>query len=550
MRFRNIYIVLFAVAFFFIVIVMAAASNSIIGSISTDYARQYAASSADALSTHIVKGIDLISNAAHSDAVLDWFADDGDSVKKKAAYDIMSGIIGELYSANLYIGVEKTLREYLVDEDHATDKLQPFTVLDRNNPDDAWYFDCIDSDGDYMLNIANDNLLQRKRVWLNYRVALDGVPLGVISTGLEFSHVAGELFAQYDNITLRGIILDEKGIINIDSSLLGNMDFLFSDYEAKFEEKFSDPALLAAIASRLKNIESHFAESRKPVVVELSSGQYRYATIAPIKSTNWTAVIFYNPSSMLSVSLFLPITAILLVLLLAFAFAASAVSYRLIFIPLEKLVDSLSRLKENNDESIYGIERDDEIGNLSKTILDLFTKANYDALTGIHNRRFMENSLQNIMELLARSNGFLSILMVDVDFFKKYNDRYGHEQGDVCLRAIAQALSGSIMRTSDFVARYGGEEFVAVLPNTDETGARLIAGKLLENVRKLNMPHADSAAARCVTVSVGVTTGAVSHTQSWEDYIKRADEALYTSKQSGRNRHAFLDFTEKESAGK
>ena len=169
--------------------------------------------------------------------------------------------------------------------------------------------------------------------------------------------------------------------------------------------------------------------------------------------------------------------------------------------------------------------------------------AQIDALTGIHNRRYMEDGLESIVELLSRSsNGILSVLLVDIDYFKMYNDTYGHQQGDVCLKNVAKALEEAISRTNDFVARYGGEEFIAVLPNTSELGARLIAEKFLENVRALNIPHISSSAAECVTVSIGVTTGRVMYTQNWEDYLKRADKALYLSKQNGRNQYTYLDF--------
>jgi diguanylate cyclase (GGDEF)-like protein len=135
----------------------------------------------------------------------------------------------------------------------------------------------------------------------------------------------------------------------------------------------------------------------------------------------------------------------------------------------------------------------------------------------------------------------MSVFMIDVDYFKKYNDTYGHEQGDVCLRSVARALAGSISRANDFVARYGGEEFVIVLSDTDEAGARAVAQKALENVQRLNMPHANSTVAPFVTVSIGITTGVVAYGQSQEEYLKRADEALYMSKQGGRNQYTFLE---------
>jgi diguanylate cyclase (GGDEF)-like protein len=163
----------------------------------------------------------------------------------------------------------------------------------------------------------------------------------------------------------------------------------------------------------------------------------------------------------------------------------------------------------------------------------------YDALTGIYNRRFFDKNMKRIISSLSRSKSLLSLLMIDIDFFKRYNDTYGHLEGDKCLKIVAQTISQSTTRADDFVVRYGGEEFVMTLPNTDEQGARLIAEKLLNNIRKCNIPHGQNDAADCVTISIGVTTGKVLHTHSADDYIKKADELLYKSKQAGRNRYSF-----------
>jgi diguanylate cyclase (GGDEF)-like protein len=166
-------------------------------------------------------------------------------------------------------------------------------------------------------------------------------------------------------------------------------------------------------------------------------------------------------------------------------------------------------------------------------------KIYFDALTGIHNRRYFDENQDRIIKTLSRSGGKLSLMMIDIDFFKNYNDTYGHKEGDNCLRMVADTLEKCVTRTDDFIARYGGEEFVVVLPNTDQKGACVIAKKLLKNMRELKIPHAKSAAADYVTVSIGVTTGAVSHTQDMDDYVRRADEMLYKSKQNGRNKYSF-----------
>jgi diguanylate cyclase (GGDEF)-like protein len=167
------------------------------------------------------------------------------------------------------------------------------------------------------------------------------------------------------------------------------------------------------------------------------------------------------------------------------------------------------------------------------------SKIYVDALTGIYNRRFLDEKLQRIIRSLSRYNGKLSLMMVDIDYFKKYNDTYGHLEGDNCLKTVAETLTESVRRADDVVVRYGGEEFVIVLPNTDDKGACVVADKLLANMRNRGIPHAQSDVAEYVTVSAGITTSNVHHTQSGDDYIKRADEMLYQSKQNGRDRYTF-----------
>jgi diguanylate cyclase (GGDEF)-like protein len=178
-----------------------------------------------------------------------------------------------------------------------------------------------------------------------------------------------------------------------------------------------------------------------------------------------------------------------------------------------------------------------------KPINKLFEQINYDSLTGIYNRRYFDENIKRIIRSLSRSGGVLSLMMVDVDHFKKYNDTYGHRKGDDCLKIIAAVLQKTL-RADDFVARYGGEEFVIVLPNTDADDAHIVANRLLECIRNCDIPHAASDVTSCVTISIGVTTGCVDQTQSWRDFVERADELLYEAKQSGRNKYAFSSMTD------
>jgi diguanylate cyclase (GGDEF)-like protein len=187
-------------------------------------------------------------------------------------------------------------------------------------------------------------------------------------------------------------------------------------------------------------------------------------------------------------------------------------------------------------------EMENAIITAEKNTRELKIEADKDPLTGIYNRRFFDANMKRLINSLSRSGSLLSLLMIDIDFFKRYNDTYGHVEGDKCLKIIAQTLSKTITRADDFVARYGGEEFVIVLPNTDEPGAGLVADRLLDNIRNCNIPHEKNDAADCVTISIGATTGKVAHTHNTDDFVKKADEMLYKSKQGGRNRYSSGSF--------
>jgi diguanylate cyclase (GGDEF)-like protein len=126
--------------------------------------------------------------------------------------------------------------------------------------------------------------------------------------------------------------------------------------------------------------------------------------------------------------------------------------------------------------------------------------------------------------------------MADVDFFKRYNDTYGHQPGDLCLSSVAKAIRSQVKRPADLAARYGGEEFAAILPSTDPEGARNVAELIRGEVERLNLPHAASSAADHVTISVGVASLVPRDGVSPDELIRRADEALYRAKKEGRNR--------------
>ena len=159
-----------------------------------------------------------------------------------------------------------------------------------------------------------------------------------------------------------------------------------------------------------------------------------------------------------------------------------------------------------------------------------------DGLTGIANRRSFDERLALEWRRSLRSGEPLSLLMVDIDHFKQYNDHYGHLDGDACITEVAHALQRAASRPGDLVARYGGEEFAILLPNTDEEAAAQVAEYCLRSVAARAIPHAQSSAGPHVSVSIGACTLAVSADDQIGTLIGQADQALYHAKRNGRAR--------------
>lgn len=165
----------------------------------------------------------------------------------------------------------------------------------------------------------------------------------------------------------------------------------------------------------------------------------------------------------------------------------------------------------------------------------------YDGLTNIRNRRFFDETFEKTFSEIKRDKKSLAVLMIDIDFFKPYNDNYGHGQGDETLRKVAKALEKTIKRASDFVARYGGEEFVILLKDINKDGVEAVANNLLNAIRELKITHEFSKIENYVTISIGASFYNSSSDITKLELLLKADETLYNVKNSGRNNFAILE---------
>jgi diguanylate cyclase (GGDEF)-like protein len=164
-----------------------------------------------------------------------------------------------------------------------------------------------------------------------------------------------------------------------------------------------------------------------------------------------------------------------------------------------------------------------------------------DGLTGIQNRRMFDQHIQRVWQQAVRDQERVAVLLADIDCFKDYNDRYGHQAGDECLRAVAVSLSQCARRPLDFVARYGGEEFAVVLYEASREYVAEVLTRIQRSIAELNIPHEASLVASRLTVSIGAAFVLPSGNRTPDGLIQLADEALYSAKEQGRNRVVVME---------
>ncbi|KPJ90052.1 MAG: hypothetical protein AMJ53_15000 [Gammaproteobacteria bacterium SG8_11] len=211
-------------------------------------------------------------------------------------------------------------------------------------------------------------------------------------------------------------------------------------------------------------------------------------------------------------------------------------------VKLPDKIELVARIRAHTKNYLVQCERDeafDELGRLQRQLEinneELQKLTCLDALTGIANRRRFNEFFFKECLRSAREKTPLSLLLIDIDFFKLYNDNHGHLRGDDVISAVAKALQRAVQRPADLVSRYGGEEFAVVLPNTEIKGTLTLAQQLHKAVMKLRIPHSHSEVSEYITVSIGIASKIINEKNSPEELIDLADRALYEAKHSGRN---------------
>jgi diguanylate cyclase (GGDEF)-like protein len=393
---------------------------------------------------------------------------------------------------------------------------------------------------------------------------------------VSLSTVTGNLkkYAYYSasdsNIIVNGDIDLQERLEKENNNQMG--DYLFGEYVDKLVAKYQsissiDLFIISEVdqwslfnpgtridedtARQLFNGSYRQSDNNDFILEHVNMQSYRQVGFKAFLRIDFDNQLVENTKSYLLI--FLTLSAILIVL----------ISFVLIrFITKKLLLDRFSNLliqiKEKNTHSdeIISLPGNDELSTLSHEINLMMQRikveedtnkwltgiSQQDSLTGLANRRRFDETFLFEWSKTKRAKTDLSIVMIDVDYFKAYNDSYGHVQGDKCLQKVAQALSVELGRGSDFLARFGGEEFVCILPNTDEEQAKAICEKMRASVADLNILHEHSQVRDFVTISLGVLTVNGAFDIEAEQILNKVDQLLYESKEAGRNRTTHESF--------
>jgi len=468
------------------------------------------------LEAYVNSEIAIVRKMATSPLIQEFFLDPEDEELARIALEDIEGYRRAFLSNSLF-WVRDADKKIHRDGEYVYD-------IDPGEPDQYWYNMTLQETKPFNLNVNYNPSLNLTNLWINAPVLdREQKAIGMLGTGMDLSDFMSALKMSYNGSS-------ELYFFNAAGEITGARDLELIEQKIRLDDELGQIGedILAEV-KQLKNDEIKYFRTKDWRGV---------AAFCQIPTLDWNVAavhIFTIRDTLQTGMTFL--FAVMMAVILAIFVVLNIFAYILLE-PLNRLVRTLSQISVEWDLIPQDeVNQKDEV----ETLGEFLNLTIVDPLTGIFNRRFLMGHLRKIIKSLSRSNGRLSVLMVDIDFFKNYNDTYGHDAGDSCLKAVVNSLAQCITRVDDFVARYGGEEFVVVLPNTDEEGAGLIAEKILRRVYECNIPHKSSDVARFVTVSVGGTTGTVKYSHTEIDFIKRADEALYKSKQNGRNKYTFIN---------
>jgi len=409
-RLRNINMLLLVIVLVLATVTVSVMVTGVTNKASEDLAFLYSQEAVGKFNSYISRDLALVQKVAHSKAVTDWFADESNQAKRMAAYDEMMDYMALLGSGELYFVINESLNEFSITGMDLEDFV-PFDVIVPEDPYNEWYFGLLASDKDFAFNIDIDKVTDEWRIWINHKVESDGEIVGVFCAGLQIEQLLSDMFTRYDEVNVKGFVIDKHGVIQLASN--------FQEHDAGTEgghilSENSDTAFGIFIDSYLKRIDGYFAPDAHPEVVRLSRGVFGYASIAPISNSDWMAITFFNSNSLFSAENLMPLILVLASVFVLYTLASTGITRRLVLRPLSRLTTSVSEASEEV-AAISGEKRDDEIGDLARTIRDAWNRFNSTNLE-LRNATLKQQRLERLLQTV--NNAAVVLLTAESDMFR------------------------------------------------------------------------------------------------------------------------------------
>lgn len=369
-KFRALFIVVFLVSTIFLILLMSGEMVKITKKISMEYATLYSSEITGDINVHLQREIGLALKASKTNVILNWMENESDSGLKQQAYNEILQFNSVFHDKNFFLVSNKSKNFYSVEGRIPYEKFKPTGVLNRDIPDDIWYFKTIEGEQDYMLNLDVDRFLNTLRAWINVKVVADGKVQGVLGTGIYLEPFIKENFEKINHRGAKSVIINEFGAIQMDSDISNIQLNSFGPVKA-IDKTIFEFYPSADFSNKVKN---YLAMTKKPVLLEVAGGQYDYVALSPIEGTSWHVVTFFNAKTLFQLNNFLPMIIILLIAIAILGILMTLVVYKTLVQPFEKLNESIRNEGSDPDKKLFGLDRQDEFGVLSNTIQNMKEK--------------------------------------------------------------------------------------------------------------------------------------------------------------------------------
>ncbi len=363
-QYKSILIVMMILAIIATTLVMTYELRKITTDLSKQYSSLYSSELIGHIESKLNREVALAIKASTTQDIVNWMSDESDSTAKFHAYNELMNFNASYEGGDSFIAIAGTNNIYYHNSETTLYEFRPSGILEETVEDNFWYYEALETDKPYLLNISQDQMIDQSLVWINVKVVKDDTTLGVIGTSVNLDALLEEITLNYRDVGISSLIIDDQGIIQIDSDVIENLN----DHRPSIVS--DQPTLRKYVTGEAfhEQVDNYLEAPKAATVIKLKNAPYAYAVLAPIMSTNWHVVSFMEPSVFFSPNRFLLVTLFIMFIIVTVGGIISYSVRKLFVQPFTLLINSLDQNESNYEAKIYGLDRKDEFGMLASSI--------------------------------------------------------------------------------------------------------------------------------------------------------------------------------------